>query len=188
MNKRGNAGEHTDIYQEIGDKLGEYYDNMYKMLAIFAEEERRSRTEVYTGDASLGKRALQRVLMKKQLEQMSEELRRIMIYESPPELGALWTEVEAMMKQLGKEQETLIARQMQAEARQAARRAKRMRQLTQDAWIGVSVVIVIFFIYIAMALVVQDRIQKYPQLGTDWMPKTPAHRQRDSEPQVYVGR
>ena len=39
-------------------------------MAIFAEQERKSKTELYEGDDSLGKRALQRVLMKKQLEKM----------------------------------------------------------------------------------------------------------------------
>ena len=75
LNKKANEGQHTGIYTEIGEKLGEYYDNFYKCLAIMEEEERRAETEVYTGDASLGKRALQRVLMRKQLEQMSVDLR-----------------------------------------------------------------------------------------------------------------
>ena len=79
------------------------------------EEERRAENEVYTGDASLGKRALQRVLMRKQLEQMSVDLRELMVYQSPPELGALYTEVEAMMKHMGKTQKVLIAKQMKEE-------------------------------------------------------------------------
>ena len=89
LNKRD--GETTGIYTEIGEHLGAYYDNYHKCMAIFEEEERRSKTEIYTGDASLGKRALQRVLMRKQLQQMEIELREIMVYQSPPELGALHT-------------------------------------------------------------------------------------------------
>ena len=113
LNKKANANEHTAVYQEIGTKLGEYYDNYYKCVAIFEEEEKRSKNEVYTGDASLGKRALERVLMRKQLEQMGTELREIMVYQSPPELGALYTEVEEMMKVMGREQKTVIAREIE---------------------------------------------------------------------------
>ena len=51
LNKKAESGQHTGVYQEIGDYLGQYYDNYYKCLAIFEEEERRSNTEVYTGDA-----------------------------------------------------------------------------------------------------------------------------------------
>ena len=106
LNKRD--GDTTSIYTEIGNHLGTYYDNLNTCMAIFAEQERKSKTELYQGDDSLGKRALQRVLMKKQLEQMGVELRELMIYQSPPELGALYTEVEEMMKQMGKEQKVLL--------------------------------------------------------------------------------
>ena len=188
LNKKANAGEHTGIYQEIGEKLGEYYDNYYKCVAVFDEEERRAKTEVYTGDASLGKRALQRVLMRKQLEQMSVELRELMVYQSPPELGALYTEVDEMMKQMGKEQQVLIARQMRDEA---ARLKKRKNLMNRYFVEGAAVVISIFtfgFFVMSMGIVVQDRIEKYPHLGTEWIPKTEAQRRREAEPKVWTGR
>jgi hypothetical protein len=186
LNKKG--GETTGIYTEIGDYLGQYYDNYYKCVAIFEEEEKRSATEVYTGDASLGKRALQRVLMRKQLEQMGTELRQLMVYESPPELGALYTEVEEMMKEMGKQQKILVSQQLQAEAIQIKRRRARLLRLRYEAIIGGFVVLMIFIVWFAMAWVVNDRIKKYPQLGDQWIPKTAAQRLREAEPQIYIGR
>jgi hypothetical protein len=50
--------------------------------------------------------------MRKQLEQMSVDLRELMVYQSPPELGALYTEVEAMMKHMGQTQRVLVAKSM----------------------------------------------------------------------------
>ena len=188
LNKRANAQEHTNIYQEIGDYLGQYYDNMNKCIAVFEEEERRSKTEVYTGDASLGKRALQRVLMKKQLEQMGAELRNLMIYESPPELGALYTDVEEMMKKLGEEQKILISRQMRQEAVDAKRRALRKKHLNEQAIIGVVIVLSIFTIGGMFMYVAYDRQQKYPQYGNGLFPKTERQRRAEAEPQIYVGR
>jgi hypothetical protein len=186
LNKRG--GETAGIYTEIGEYLGQYYDNFYKCIAIFKEEERRAKTEVYTGDDSIGKRALQRVLMKKQLEQMEIELRELMVYQSPPELGALYTEVEAMMKQMGKEQSVLIAIQMQKDAIQQKRRAARMKHLRDEFIIGVLVVITIFVVGAMMMYVAYDRQQKYPQYGNGLFPKSEEHRRREAEPQVYIGR
>ena len=188
LNKKANADEHTGIYTEIGNHLGAYYDNYYKCIAIFEEEERRSKTEIYTGDASLGKRALQRVLMRKQLEQMGIELREIMIYQSPPELGALYTEVEEMMKQLGKEQKTLITKQMQIQALQDRRRAARMNKLKQEFIIGVIVIIIIFTLGGTFMWVAYDRQRKYPQYGNGLIPKSEEQRRREAEPQVYIGR
>jgi hypothetical protein len=186
LNKRG--GETTGIYTEIGEYLGNYYDNMNKCLAIFEEEERRSKSEVYQGDDSLGKRALQRVLMKKQLEQMGTELREIMVYQSPPELGALYTEVEEMMKVMGKEQKILISQQMQREAIQAKRRAARMKHLRDEFIIGVIVVIIIFAVGGMMMYVAYDRQKKYPQYGDGIFPKSEKHRRQELEPQIYIGR
>jgi len=183
LNKKG--GETTTIYQEIGDHLGTYFDNMNKCMAILEEEERRSRTEVYTGDASLGKRALQRVLMKKQLEAMTVELREMMIYNAPPELGALWTDVSEMMLQLGKEQKVLIAVEMKKQAIQERRRRARMQRLTQEAIIGAIILFAIFVVGGMFVYVAWDRSQKYPQYGTGLVPRDP---DKKEEKYIYIGR
>jgi len=163
-------GDTTNIYQQIGEHLGTYYDNYYRCIAVLEEEERRSRTEIYTGDSSLGKRALQRVLMRKQLEKMGTELQELMIYQCPPELGALWTEVNEMMLKLGKEQKSLVAIQMQRLRVAEARRLARNRKLTEQAVVGTIILwILIIFMYLMM-LVAQDRQQRYPEFGQDIIP------------------
>ena len=188
LNKKANDGETTGVYTEIGNHLGAYYDNFYKCMAIFEEEERRAKTEIYHGDDSLGKRALQRVLMKKQLEQMGTELRELMIYQSPPELGALYTEVEEMMKQMGKEQKVLISAQMKRQEVDNRRRAARLKKLQHEFLIGIIVVFAIFLVGGMMMYVAYDRQRKYPQYGNSIFPKSELQRQRESEPQIYIGR
>ena len=188
LNKKANAGETTGVYAEIGEHLGQYYDNYYKCLAIFNEEEKRAHTEVYTGDASIGKRALQRILMRKQLEQMGTELRELMVYQSPPELGALYTEVSEMMKDMGAEQEVLIAKQMKEEYANKLKRRKRMDRIHIDIALGVAALVFSSTVGLMFAFVVQDRIEKYPHLGQGWVPKTEEQRRRDAEPKVWTGR
>ena len=186
LNKKG--GETTNIYQEIGEHLGTYYDNFYKCMAVFEEEEKNAKTQVYTGDASLGKRALQRVLMRKQLEQMSVDLRELMIYQSPPELGALYTEVEEMMKEMGKEQKVLLIKQMKEQAILDKRREARMRKIRDEFATGVAVMIIIFVMAGVFMWVAYDRQQKYPQYGDGLFPKSEEKRREESMPKVYVGR
>jgi len=188
LNKKANSGEHTGIYTEIGEHLGAYYDNLHKCIAIFEEEEKRSKTQVYTGDASLGKRALQRVLMRKQLEQMGTELQEIMIYQSPPELGALWTEVNQMMKIMGEQQKKLIITEMQKQAIHEKRRAAKLKKIKEDAIIGVFILIIILTLAGIFMWVAYDRQQKYPQYGTGLIPKSEEQRRREAEPQKYIGR
>jgi len=169
LNKREN--ETTNIYHEIGNHLGTYYDNYYKCLAVFEEEEKRIHTEVYSGNDSLGKRALQRVLMRKQLEAMNKELREIMVYQMPVELGALYTEVEAMMKEMGKEQKVLVARQMQNQARDEKRRRAKLKKLNEQFVISVIMLAFVFTLMYIFATVINMRMEKYPELGNCAFPK-----------------
>jgi len=186
LNKK--SGDTTNVYQEIGNYLGTYYDNFYKCMAIFEEEEKRAKSQVYDGNDSLGKRALQRVLMRKQLEHMSAELRELLVYQCPPELGALYTEVEDMMRQMGKEQSVLISKQMQRKAADERRRAARRRELNEKAMYGIAIIIVIFSFFFMMLWVVKLRQEMYPQYGNEILPKTEEERRREALPQVYVGR
>jgi len=188
LNKKANEGQHQGVYQEIGEHLGAYYDNFHKCLAIMEEEEHRAETEVYTGDASLGKRALQRVLMRKQLEQMSVDLRELMVYQSPPELGALYTEVEAMMGKMGETQRTLIKKKMQNEQAAKVRRRKRIEKLRVEIALGITGLVVAASVGLLFATVVEDRIRKYPHLGDGWIPMTEQERIEAAKPKIYTGR
>jgi hypothetical protein len=188
LNKKANSGEDTNVYTQLGEELGKYYDNYYKCLAIMDEEEKRAHTEVYTGDASIGKRALQRVLMRKQLEHMGTELRELMVYQSPPELGALYTEVEEMMRTMGAEQQVLIAQQMRRDSIKAKKRADTLNRYYLEGLAVIGAILVIGAVTIMLAWVVQDRIEKYPQYGTGWIPRTESQRAADAKPKVYVGR
>lgn len=169
LNKKG--GETTNIYTEIGQHLGTYFDNYYKCLAVFEEEERRSRTEVYHGEDSLGKRALMRVLLKKQLEHMSAELREIMVYQSPPELGPLYLDVEEMMKKVGKEQSIVIAAEMRRTAEQKKIRARRKKRIQYKILCWSSSTVAILYLVWLIWAVVQIRMEHQPELGTCLVPK-----------------
>jgi hypothetical protein len=171
INLNKQAGDTSNIYTEIGQQLGVYFDNLFKCYAIFEEEERRSRTEVYHGEDSIGKRALQRVLLKKQLDAMRAELREIMVYQSPPELGALWTEVEAMMEVVGKEQAVAIGIEMRANVEAARLQRKRMKKIKHRAYCwGITVAATLYLCWLVWA-VVQVRIEMQPELGRCLMPK-----------------
>jgi hypothetical protein len=187
LNKKANSGESNDIYDQIGEQLSVYYENMSKCIAIFEEEERRAQ-EVYTGDDSVGKRALQRVLMHKKLEQMGIELRELMVYQSPPELGALYTEVSEMMKKIGEEQKVAIQKKMKQDLVDLKRRKKRLERLRIEIAWGIGALVVASTIGIMFALVIEDRIRKYPHLGDGWIPTTAEERAEAAKPKIYTGR
>jgi len=162
LNKK--QGETAGIYQELANYLGEFFDNMNKCMAVIEEEERKNREEIYEGDASLGRRALQLVIMKKQLEQMQVELREMLVYNAPPELGALWTDVSEMMKEMGGQQKVLLTRKMREDERRVVRRRQRFKMyMTELSYGGLAFALVITMI-ILMTWVSYDRRQRWPDL------------------------
>jgi len=165
LNKKG--GETDDVYAEIGDKLGDFFDAYHKCKTVLEEEEKHSRDELYTGDASLGKRALQRVLMKKKLEQMQVELRELVVYQSPPELGALWTDVNKMMEELGKQQEVHLRKKMAMEAADLRRKERFMRALRADAYLGGFFLFLLLFTGGMMAVIAHDAERRHPEWKSD---------------------
>jgi hypothetical protein len=102
---------------------------------------------------------------------MRTELREIMVYQSPPELGALWTEVEEMMQIVGKEQSVVIAAEMQRNAAYKKIRAARLKRLRYRlACYSLTILTILYFTWLIWA-VVQIRIEQEPELGRCLIPK-----------------
>jgi len=177
LNKK--QGETAGIYQELANYLGDFFDNMNKCMAVIEEEERKNREEIYEGEASLGRRALQLVIMKKQLEQMTIELREMMIYNSPPELGALWTDVSEMMKEMGGQQKILLTKKMRAEERAAARRRAQFRLWMSELSYGFIVLALGLTVVLLMWYVSYDRKQRWPELEPDVIKQKQDQRRRE---------
>jgi predicted transposase YbfD/YdcC len=185
--KKLNQSDPGDAYDQIAEHLSVYFENYAKCIAIFEQEEARAQ-EVYDGESSIGKRALQRVVMRKKLEQMGVELRELLVYQSPPELGALYSDVSEMMEKITKEQTAAIAKKMKQEQLDAIRRKKRLQRLRIEIAWGISVLVMVATISISFAMLVEDRIKKYPHLGDGWIPKTEEQRRIDALPKQYIGR
>ena len=83
---------------------------------------------------------------------------------------------------------SLVAQQMKKDHERAVRRRKHLDTVWANAIWGVVAVIIACCIGLMFAYVIQDRIEKYPQLGTGIIPKTEAQRKYDEAPKTYVGR
>lgn len=96
---------------KIGDELGNMFDAFDRLEALFWEQEREAK-KLQAADVSLKRMALKRIMVRNKLLAMQVELREQMVYHSPPELGALWSQFEEMREQI--EEEQRIAREKQA--------------------------------------------------------------------------
>ena len=104
---------------KIGDELGNMFDAFDKLEELFWEQEREAK-KVQAAGTSLKRMALKRIMVRQKLLAMQVELREQMVYHSPPELGALWSQFEAMRGQI--EEEQRIAREKQAKEDLALKR------------------------------------------------------------------
>lgn len=177
LNKKG--GETAGIYQELANNLGDFFDNMNKCMVVIEEEERKNREEIYEGNESLGRRALQLVIMKKQLEQMQTELREMLVYDSPPELGGLWSDVSHMMKEMGGQQKILLTRKMREDARKAERRKAKIKHYMEELTYGLFALIIGLTVVIMMTYISYDRKQRWPELEPDVIKIRQAERRKE---------
>ena len=64
----------NDVLGQLADHLGKFFDAVDQVEQLFYEEERKAK-EVYKGNDSESRRALQRVLVRSRLEALQAELR-----------------------------------------------------------------------------------------------------------------
>lgn len=99
-----------EVMFKIGDELGNMFDAFDRVEALFWEQEREAK-KVQSADVSLKRMALKRILVRQKLQAMHVEIREQMVYHSPPELGALWSQFEEMRNQIEAEQTEARAKQ-----------------------------------------------------------------------------
>ena len=127
-----------EVIFKIGDELGNMFDAFDKLEALFWEQEREAK-KVQAADVSLKRMALKRIMIRNKLLAMQTELREQMVYHSPPELGALWSQFEQMREQI--EEEQRLAREKQAREDAVLQREKQefmaeMQEKSIDATIA----------------------------------------------------
>ena len=93
-----------DVYTDIGEQLGKLMDTHDAISKLLLKEQLEAK-QVYKGEESVGKRALRRILITSRLDAIWSEIRETMVYQSPPELGALWGKFDEMRQQILAEQE-----------------------------------------------------------------------------------
>jgi hypothetical protein len=125
-----------DVYSEIGEQLGKLMDAYDAIGKLFIKEE-TSAKQVYKGEESIGRRALKRILIRARLDGMLAEIREMMVYQAPAELGSLWSKFELMWQQIVAEQEAAHAEELRQVQIATWRRKKKVEELkAQAAWIS----------------------------------------------------
>jgi hypothetical protein len=112
--------DETKVMADVVKQLTEFFKLQEQLAAHIREEEEKSQT-VYDPNANLMEAALNRVMALDQMAKLEVTIRETMVYQSPPEMGALYSKVFEMRDVISEEQEKA--------------RLKEEAQKRQDAWL-----------------------------------------------------
>ena len=148
-----------DVLNDIWSNLGTFIDQYEALVKIYVQSEAVSK-EVYKGDLSLGRRALERIRLESKLNDMLAQVREQMVYNTPPELGSVWSRFEKAWADIQNEQADALAietRKIQAARWQRRQQINRVK--SQLAWIG-AVVLTILWAIMLMVLIVRSETMR----------------------------
>jgi myosin heavy subunit len=147
------GAEVVDVMQDISKHLGKFFTAQETLVKVVKEEETKPKKK----ESSLNQQALDRVLAQRRMAQMEVELRETLIYQSPPELGAVYTDFLEMRKVIQQEQAQEEEEQKQRERLKSWQRRQMISDLQDKALYLVVVAIVILYLYLMFWLIVMDR-------------------------------
>jgi uncharacterized membrane protein YkgB len=135
-------------------QLSQFFKLQEQLATHIREEEEKSRN-VYDPSANLMEAALHRIMAQQQMEELNVAIREAMVYQSPPEMGALYSKVFDMREVIGQEQEQArLKEETQQRYKQWQRReAKRNFQAKSAYLIGTT----IFLLYLWFLLLLVNR-------------------------------
>jgi len=113
------AVDETQVKIDIVKNLTEFFRLQEQLAAHIREEEEKSLT-VYDPKQNHMEAALNRVMAQQEMDRLVVTIRETMVYQSPPEMGALYSEVFKMRDVISEEQEKA--------------RLKQEAKKRQDAW------------------------------------------------------
>jgi hypothetical protein len=144
------AVDETQVKVNIVKQLTEFFKIQEQLAAHIREEEEKSRS-VYDPDQNHMEAALNRVMAQQQMAELVVQIRECMVYQSPPEMGALYSEVFNMREVIQEEQTQARLKQEAKERYKEWLRKERQRNFqAKSAYL---VVTGIFLLYIWMWLI-----------------------------------
>ena len=148
------AVDETQVMADIVSQLTKLFRLEEQLATHIREEEEKSRN-VYDPDANLMEAALQRVMAQQQMAELIVTVRETMVYQSPPELGALYSKVFEMREIIQEEQEQARLKQ---EAQQRYKLwQRREKQRSFQAKSAYLVATTIFLLYLWAWLLLLNR-------------------------------
>jgi hypothetical protein len=151
------AVDETQVMANVVSQLTEFFKLQEQLAAHIREEEEKSQT-VYDPNANLMEAALKRVMAQDQMAALEVTIRETMVYQSPPEMGALYSKVFDMRSVIQEEQEKArLKEEAQERYKQWQRREEKRNFQARSAYL---VATFLFLLYLWLWLLFVSRLGK----------------------------
>ena len=148
--------DENKVVADLAANLGQFFKIQQQLADHIREEEEKSKN-VYDPNQNIMESALNRELAKTQFEKLSKEIREIMVYQSPKELGNLYTRVNQMRVQIIEEQEQARLAQEKRIREAEWQRRKVISAIQDKAIYGVACLVFLLYLVLFFTLLVMDR-------------------------------
>jgi len=126
-------GQAKDVVADLSGHLGNFF-KAHEQLEKHVHEEELKIKKSRDPELSVNQEAFNRVMAVKEMNRLETELRETLVYQAPKELGAIWSEFEAMRDRVKAEraevQRQELLKQQAAVWRRASIRKKIAEQMT----------------------------------------------------------
>lgn len=146
------AIDETQVMADIVTQLTKLFRFEEQLAKHIREEEEKSKN-VYDPDANLMEAALQRVMAQQQMAELIVTVRETMVYQSPPELGALYSKVFEMREIIAQEQEQARLKQETQQRYKQWQRQEAKRNLRAKSAYLVATTIFLLYLWSFLLLV-----------------------------------
>ena len=151
------AVNETQVMIDVVAQLTEFFKLQEKLAAHIREEEEKSKN-IYDPDANLMEAALKRVMALDQMAELEKTIRETMVYQSPPEMGAIYSKTFEMRDIIKAEQENARLKEEAKERVKQWQRQEAKRNLhAKSAYL---VATLIFLLYLWAWLLFVNRLGK----------------------------
>jgi len=151
------AVDESKVMADVVSQLTEFFKLQEQLAAHIREEEEKSQT-VYDPNANLMEAALKRVMAQDQMAALEVTIRETMVYQSPPEMGALYSKVFDMRGVIQEEQEKArLKEEAQERFKQWQRREEKRNFQAKSAYL---VITFLFLLYLWLWLLFVSRLGK----------------------------
>jgi hypothetical protein len=145
-------GKAKDVVADISGHLGNFFKAHESLEKHIHEEELKSK-KVRDPELSLNQEAFNRVLAQKEMIRLETELRETLVYQAPQQLGAVWSEFEAMRDRVKAERAEVQRQELYKQQVSKSRRANIKKRMQEQLTSILAVMFIILWFLWLMILI-----------------------------------